>query len=73
MKFRGNFHPFISPEKMIYSHHSWGKGVKQVTGVYTEARMVKQRQLGLYREIGDQIGVKFGYSCFPEKLKFCRE
>jgi len=52
MKFRGDFHLFISPEKMIYSHHSWDKGVKQVTGVYTEARVVKQRQLGLYREIG---------------------
>jgi hypothetical protein len=33
-------------------------GVKQVTGVYIEARMVKKRQLGLYREIGGQIGVK---------------
>jgi len=56
MKFRGNFHLFISPEKMIYSHHSCAKGVKQVTGVYTEARMVKLRQLGLYREIGGQLG-----------------
>ena len=76
-------------------------GVKQVTGVYIEARMVKKRQLGLYREIGGQIGVKmgsnrwqmrgdidqtnasrlstcqigvkFGYSYFPEMLEFCRE
>jgi len=60
MKFRGDFHLFISPEKMIYSHHSWGRGSNRVTGVYTEARRVKQRQLGLYREIGGQIGVKRG-------------
>jgi len=52
MKFRGNFHLFISPEKMIYSHHSWGRGSNGSSGVYTEARRIKQKPLGLYRGKG---------------------
>jgi len=58
MKFGGNFHLFLSPEKMINSHHLRGRGSNGSSGAYTEARRNKQKPLGLYRATG---GLTRGY------------